>query len=232
MDFKFLSEQVATGENQTYWDWIVSGLAMTATVSVVGFFLAVIIGIVLGSLRTTSGRTKQVADILFEGVRSIPFLAQLFIGYFVLPSLLFPQALKTMNQEHLVLGVGIISLALYMGVRISAQVTAGIQALPASQLQAAKALGFTKVQAYTHFLIPQALRNILPSLTSEAMNTVKNSAVISTIGLVELTKQAGTIIDFTAKPFEAFTIILLGYLLINAVVLGAMKLITRYSKLA
>ncbi len=187
---------------------------------------------VIGSLRTTTGIKKKLADTYFEVVRSVPFLAQVFIGYFVLPVILFPEAVKTMNPDHLIFTVGTLSLAIYMSSRIAAQVTAGIQALPRSQAAASKALGFNQVQTYIRFLVPQALRNIAPSLTSEAMNTVKNSAVISTIGLLDLTKQAQTIIDYTAKPYEAFLCILIGYLIINFSVKGLAYLIEKKTKLA
>lgn len=232
MDFNFLNERVTTGENQTYLDWIISGAGYTVGVSVTAFVLALIIGITVGSLRTTTGIKAKLANGYFEVVRSIPFLALLFISFFVVPVTFMPEALKNFDPATMTLTVGILSLAIFMSSRIAAQVTAGIQALPKSQAQAAKALGFSQVQTYSRFLIPQALRNILPSLSSEAMNTVKNSAVISTIGLMDLTKQAQSIIDYTAKPFEAFTCIVLGYLIINMAVLGVMKFIEMKTKIA
>ncbi|MGJ7553416.1 amino acid ABC transporter permease [Variovorax sp. RB3P1] len=232
MDFNFLNEQVSTGENQTYLDWIISGAAYTVGVSVSAFALALIIGVLIGALRTTTGIKAKLANGYFEVVRSIPFLALLFINFFVVPVTLMPEALKSFDPATMTLVVGIMSLAMFMSSRIAAQVTAGIEALPKSQAQAAKSLGFSQVQTYTRFLIPQALRNIMPSLSSEAMNTVKNSAVISTIGLMDLTKQAQSIIDYTAKPFEAFTCIVLGYLIINMAVLGVMKFIEMKTRIA
>ena len=225
MDFNFLNEKVMTGEKQTYLDWIISGAGYTVGVSVTAFVLALIIGITVGALRTTTGLKSKLANGYFEVVRSIPFLALLFINFFVLPVTFMPEALKSFDPSTMTLVVGILSLAIFMSARITAQVTAGIQALPPSQAQAAKALGFSQIQSYSKFLIPQALRNIMPSLSSEAMNTVKNSAVVSTIGLMDLTKQAQSIIDYTAKPLEAFTCIVLGYLIINMAVLAVMKFI-------
>lgn len=227
MDFSFLQEKVATGENQTYIDWILSGAGYTVAVSLSAFILALVLGITVGALRTTTGINAKLAHAFFEGVRSVPFIALLFINIYVLPVLLAPSWIKTADPTSVILTVGIFSLGIFMSTRIAAQVTAGIKALPEGQALAAKALGFSQAQAYTRFLIPQAMKNIIPSLTSEGMNTVKNSAVISAIGLMDLTKQAQTIIDYTAKPFEAFTCIVLGYLLINWTVLLLMKLIER-----
>ena len=232
MDFNFLNEMVTTGEKQTYLDWIISGASITVGVSVTAFALALIIGITVGALRTTTGFKSKLANGYFEVIRSIPFLALLFINFFVVPVTFMPESLKTFDPSTMTLVVGILSLAVFMSSRIAAQVAAGIQALPSSQAQAAKALGFTQVQTYSKFLIPQALRNIMPSLSSEAMNTVKNSAVVSTIGLMDLTKQAQSIIDYTAKPLEAFTCIVLGYLVINMAVLAIMKFIEVKTKIA
>lgn len=229
MDFSYLTEKVATGENQIYLDWILSGSLLTVTVSALSFALAMILGITIGSLRTTTGKLALFANGYFEVVRSIPFLALLFINFYVFPPLLFPELLKTIHPTTMILCVGILSLGIFMSSRIAAQVYSGIKALPPGQFQAAKALGFTQIQSYTRFLIPQALKNILPSLTSEAMNTVKNSAVISSIGLLDLTRQSLSIIDYTAKPTESFICIALGYLLINMIVLFVMKSIEKMS---
>lgn len=231
MNYSFLTEKVATGENQTYLDWIISGALYTVSISAVAFLIAMSIGIVLGSFRTTSGFKKKFADGYFEVVRSIPFIAQLFIAYFVLPSVFFPEAIKSIDNQTFVIVVGTISLGIFMSVRIIAQVYAGINALSSGQKMAGLALGFSTFKIYTLFLLPQALRNIMPTITSEAMNTIKNSAVLSTIGLAELTLQSQSIIDYTALPLEAFSCIIVGYLIINYVVLGIMKLIEKKVKL-
>ena len=231
MNFAFLNEKVTTGENQVYLDWILSGAMHTALISAAAFILALVIGIAVGVLRTTGGRQGALATVYFEIVRSVPFMAQLFIAFFVVPVVFFPEAVKTMNQNMLTIVTGTLGLAIFMSGRVSAQVYAGLQSLPRSQKAAATALGFNQVQTYTHFLLPQALRNILPTLTSEAMNTVKNSAVISTIGLMELSSQAKSIIDYTAQPLEAFTCIIVGYLTINMAVLAMMNLIERTTRL-
>ena len=227
MDYSFLQEKVATGEDQTYFDWILSGATHTVAVSATAFIIALALGILIGALRTTSGVKSKLANGFFELVRSVPFIALLFINFYVLPVLLFPQWIKTADPNTVIFTVGILSLGVFMSSRIASQVYAGIKALPRGQALAAKSLGFSQAQTYTKFLIPQALRNIVPSLTSEAMNTVKNSAVISAIGLLDLTKQAQTIIDYTARPLEAFSCIVLGYLLINGVVLGIMKVVEK-----
>lgn len=230
MDFSFLLDAVITGENTTYLGWILQGMMYTTVISVPAFGLALGLGILIGVLKTTDGMSARLATIYFEGIRSIPFMAQIFLLYFVVPPLFFPEWIKKINPDKFILITGILSLGIFMSGRIAAQVYGGIKALPPSQFLAATSLGFSKTQTYFYFLLPQTLRNILPTLTSEAMNTVKNSAVISTIGLMELSKQAQRIIDFTAKPYEVFICIVLGYAFINMIVLMIMKTIERLSQ--
>jgi glutamate/aspartate transport system permease protein len=231
MDFSFLLKPVITGEDATYFDWILLGMGYTASVSVLAFLIAFLIGSTVGTFRTIGGLVGGIATTYFELIRSVPFMAQIFIFYFVFPSLLFPEWIKGVDSDKFTFIVGVISLGVFMSGRISAQVYGGIRALPPSQKQAAFSLGFTLFQTYCYIILPQTMRNILPTLTSEIMNTVKNSAVISTIGLLELSRQAQRIIDFTARPYEAFICIILGYLFINSIMLMIMKMIERTGKL-
>lgn len=232
MDFSFLLTPVITGENSTYLGWVLSGMIYTSLISLPAFVIALSIGTLVGTLRTTTGLKNYVATLFFEVTRSIPLIAQMFIAYFVVPVIFFSEWIKTADPMNFTLWTAIISLGIFMSGRISAQIYGAINALPRSQTQAAKALGFTPFQTYRYFLLPQALRNIIPTLTSEALNTVKNSAVASTIGLFELSKQAQRIIDYTAKPYEAFICIILGYVFINLIVLACIRTIDRIAKIA
>lgn len=230
MDFSFLLTPVITGENSTYLGWVLSGMMYTTLVSLPAFLIAVIVGILVGTLRTTTSIKKYLATCFFEVIRSVPLIAQMFIAYFVIPVIFFPEWIKTADTMMFTLWAAIIALGIFMSGRISSQIYGAIKALPRSQTLAAKALGFTSFQTYRYFLLPQALRNIVPTLTSEALNTVKNSAVASTIGLLELSKQAQRIIDYTAKPNEAFICIIIGYMVINIIVLVLIKTIDRMSQ--
>ena len=88
---------------------------------------------------------------------------------------------------------------------------AGIESLSRGQRAAALALGFTLPQAYRTVLLPMAFRIIVPPLTSELLNVFKNSAVASTIGLLELAAQARQLVDYTAQPYESFIAVTLLY---------------------
>ncbi len=83
-------------------------------------------------------------------------------------------------------------------------------------------LGFTLAQTYRYIILPQVFRRILPPLTSEFLIISKNSAVASTIGLLELSGQARQLVDYTAQPYESFIVVTLAYMLINFIIIRFM----------
>jgi glutamate/aspartate transport system permease protein len=122
-------------------------------------------------------------------------------------------------------------LGLFTAARVCEQVRSGIQSLPRGQKNAALAMGLTLPQAYRYVLLPNAYRVIVPPMTSEMMNLVKNSAIASTIGLVDMAAQAGKLLDYSAHAWESFTAITLAYVLINAVIMLVMNLVERKVRL-
>jgi glutamate/aspartate transport system permease protein len=116
-----------------------------------------------------------------------------------------------------------VCLGLFTGARVTEQVRAGINSLPRGQKNAGLALGLTLPQTYRHVMMPMAFRIIVPPLTSEFLNIFKNSAVATTIGLIELSRQAQQLVDYTAQPYEAFIAVTLLYMLINVAVMFLMR---------
>ena len=114
-------------------------------------------------------------------------------------------------------------LGLFTAARVCEQVRAAIQSPPRGQKNAALAMGLTLPQAYRYVLLPNAYRVIVPPMTSEMMNLGKNSAIASTIGLVDMAAQAGKLLDYSAHAWESFTAITLAYVLINAFIMLVMN---------
>ena len=117
----------------------------------------------------------------------------------------------------------VVCLGIFTSVRVAEQVRAGINSLPRGQRMAGTAMGLTVGQTYRFVLLPQAFRIILPPLTSEFMNVIKNSSVALTIGLLELTGRARAMQEFSFRVFEAFTAATVIYLLTNLVVVLLMR---------
>lgn len=220
----------ATGEG-TYIDWLLQGLQWTLMLSLSSWVIALLVGSLVGVLRTVPNRwLSGLATCYVEVFRNIPLLVQLFIWYFVLPELLpvpWGNAFKQMNPLAQQFLAAMVCLGLFTAARVAEQVRAGINSLPRGQKAAGLALGLTLSQVYRHVMLPMAYRIIVPPLTSEFLNIFKNSAVATTIGLIELSRQAQQLVDFTAQPYEAFIAVTLLYVIINVTVMFLMRRLER-----
>lgn len=216
----------ATGEG-SYLLWLFEGLQWTVMLSLGAWLIALAVGSVVGVLRTVPNRfLSWLATCYVEVFRNIPLLVQLFIWYFVLPELLpvaWGDAFKQMNPLLQQFLAAMLCLGLFTAARVAEQVRAGINSLPPGQRAAALAMGFTLPQTYRYVMLPMAYRIIVPPITSEFLNIFKNSAVATTIGLIELSRQAQQLVDYTAQPYEAFIAVTLLYILINVTVMFLMR---------
>ncbi len=218
----------------TYLGWLLSGLRATLALSLAAWLLALALGTAVGVLRTWPGRVLPgLAAAYVEVFRNVPLLVQLFVWYFVLPELLPDAAggaVKRMNPAIQQFLASALCLGLFTSARIAEQVRAGIQSLPPGQRAAGLALGLTLPQTYRHVLLPMAFRIVVPPLTSELLNVFKNSAVCSTIGLLELAAQGRQLVDYTAQPYESFIAVTLLYLLLNAAAMLIMRRVERRTR--
>ena len=216
----------ATGDD-TYLGWMFAGLKMTLALSLSAWVVALLLGAVVGVLRTVPNKTLAgLATAYVELFRNIPLLVQLFIWYFVLPELLPPALGDAFKQSHPVFQqflASMLCLGLFTSARVAEQVRAGINSLPRGQKNAGLALGLTLPQTYRFVMMPMAFRLIVPPLTSEFLNIFKNSAVCSTIGLLELAAQGRQLVDYTAQPFESFIAVTVAYMAINVIVMLLMR---------
>jgi glutamate/aspartate transport system permease protein len=213
----------------TYLDMLLSGLALTIETALCAWIIALALGSVVGVLRTLpSNAASLVGFVWVEFFRNMPLLVQLFIWFFVLPELLPPSwGLWLKQMPHAPFYTAAIGIGLFMSARVAEQTRAGIGSLPRGQKLAATALGLTTAQTYRYVLLPMAFRIIMPPLTSEFLSTIKNTSVAITIGLIELTAAARSMQEFSFQVFEAFTAATVLYLLVNIVVVIAMRLLER-----
>ncbi len=212
----------ATG---TYLSTLWSGLIWTLATALTAWVFALIFGAVIGTLRTTPNKWwVRLGDAYVELFRNIPLLVQMFLWFFVVPELL-PKAMGTWLKQlpNAPFVTAVVCLAFFTSARVAEQVRAGILSLPRGQAMAGTAIGLTLPQTYRYVLLPMAFRIVLPPLTSEFMNIIKNSAVALTIGLMELTARARSMQEFTFQVFEAFTAATLIYLAVNTIVVLFMR---------
>jgi len=188
------------GGGRTYLQWMMDAWGWTLSVAGCAWVIAVIVGALVGTLRTlpNSPWLVRLANVWVEVFRNVPILVQLFIWYFVLP-----KAFPPMQQIPGFLLV-VFALGFFTSARIAEQVRAGIQALPRGQRYAGMAVGFTTAQTYRYVILPMAFRIILPPLTSESMNLLKNSSVAFAVSIAELTMFAMQAQEETSRGIEIY----------------------------
>ena len=188
------------GGGRTYLQWMFDAWGWTLAVAGCAWVVAMVVGALIGTLRTlpNSPLVVRLANGWVELFRNIPILVQLFIWYFVVPKA-FPLFQQVPGFVLVVFALGFFTSA-----RIAEQVRAGIQALSRGQRYAGMAMGFTTAQTYRYVLLPMAFRIILPPLTSESMNLLKNSSVAFAVSIAELTMFAMQAQEETSRGIEVY----------------------------
>jgi His/Glu/Gln/Arg/opine family amino acid ABC transporter permease subunit len=225
-------EQVKGGE-ETYLDWLITGLGWTLAVSLSAWVLALALGIVAGTLRTLPGRWLSGLSLAYiELFRNVPILVQMFLWFFVFPELLPREWALWVKQDMPAKEfiTATIALGLFTSSRVAEQVRAGIQSLARGQLGAGLALGLTLPQAYRYVILPMALRVIVPPLTSEFMNIFKNSSVAFAIGVLELTFQARQMQEDSEQGIETYLAVTVLYFICALIANRGMAWIERRTR--
>ena len=186
-----------TGGGRTYLAWLMSAWGWTLSVAALSLIVALVVGSLMGILRTTPNKWLVfIGDAWTEMFRNVPLLVQIFLWYHVIPSIFL--SLRAVPSIVLV----VFALGFFTSARVSEQVKAGIQALPKGQRYAGLAMGLTLPQTYRYVLLPMAVRIIMPPLTSESMNLLKNSSVAFAVSIAELTMFAMQAQEETSRGIE------------------------------
>jgi polar amino acid transport system permease protein len=196
---------------------LIQGLLVTCRITLVSFVLAFAVGLLTALLRLSRSFVgSALARVYLEVVRNTPLLVQIFFVYFVLgPILGIPRFYAA-----------VLALSFFEGAYASEIIRAGIISIPGEQWDAAYSLGLTKFGAYRKVILPQAIRWVLPPLTSQAISLVKDSALVSTIAVYDLTMRGQEIISETYLVFEVwFTVaaIYLALALLLSAVINVME---------
>ena len=188
-----------TGGGETYLRWLMSAWGWTLSVAACSLVVALLVGSLMGILRTTPSKALVfLGNAWTELFRNIPLLVQIFLWYHGIPSLF--TSLRSVPSFVLV----VFALGFFTSARIAEQVRAGIQSLPRGQGMAGTALGLTLPQTYRYVLLPMAFRIVIPPLTSESMNIIKNSSVAFAVSIAELTMFAMQAQEETSRGVEIY----------------------------
>jgi glutamate/aspartate transport system permease protein len=194
------------GRDITYLNWIFKAWGWTLSVAVLALMVALVVGALMGIFRTTPNKwLVALGNAWTELFRNIPLLVQIFLWYHVLPSIFTP--LRAIPSFVLV----VFALGFFTSARISEQVKAGIQSLPKGQRYAGLAMGLSLPQTYRYVILPMAFRIVIPPLTSESMNIVKNTSVAFAVSIAELTMFAIQAGEETSKTIEMYSAVTMLY---------------------
>jgi polar amino acid transport system permease protein len=189
-----------------YWPVLLKGIGMTLALSVLSLLIGVIIGFAFGILRAGPNRTlSRGVGLYVDFFRGTPFLVQIFIVFFILPEI---------GIELSAFTAGVVALSNAAACFIGEIVAAGIQSVPTGQTEAAAASGFTRSQQMRLIVLPQAIRVVTPSLVGQFVLLIKDSSVVSAIGLLDLTRSGWMIVQSVPNGLLVFGIVGIGYFVI------------------
>ncbi|MEN3185463.1 MAG: ectoine/hydroxyectoine ABC transporter permease subunit EhuC [Atribacterota bacterium] len=194
------------------------GATVTLRVTVLSIVIGLVIGVLAGLARVwPNAFLRAISSVYIELVRGTPLLVQIFLVYFGLPAL-------GLNLDPFV--AGIIAMGINSGAYVGEIVRGGIESIAQGQMEAALSLGMTWWQAMYHVILPQAFVRILPPLGNEFIALLKDSSLVSTIAIAELTRTGQIIITRTFKSFEIWS----GVALFYFVMTYAISRVVKYSE--
>jgi polar amino acid transport system permease protein len=186
---------------------LLDGLIVTFRITGISLVLAFTIGLGAALIRLSNSiLARTLARVYVELIRNTPLLVQLFFIYFVLSPILDINAFTS----------AVMALSLFEGAYVSEMLRAGIVSIHQGQWEGAYSLGLSLFHTYRYIIIPQALRRVLPPLTSQAISLIKDSALVSTIAIYDLTMQGNALVSETFLTFEVWFTVAAIYLLITA----------------
>jgi polar amino acid transport system permease protein len=212
MNFTFLSK---------YWTYYLIGAKNTILLALLAVVIGVLIGMLLAIGRVGKNRAlKFLATAYVEFIRGTPLLVQLFIIYYGLQAIgiRFPDspiASRILGINFADFMAGVITMGINSGAYVCEIFRAGIQSIDKGQTEAARSLGLSQARTLIYVVIPQAIRNVLPALGNEFVVVIKESSIVSIIGIADLMYKANTVRGNTFQPFEPLLVAALVYFLLT-----------------
>lgn len=198
LDFSFLSK---------YYKFFLEGTQYTVLIAFFTVILGTVLGLFLSLMKLSKNKIlKALASTYIEFVRGTPILVQLYIVYYGMPA---------MGIDLPDMLAGVVTLSINSGAYVAEIIRAGINAVDKGQMEAGRSLGMTSAMTMRLIIIPQAFKNILPALGNEFITIIKESSIVSVIGIGELMYKADTVRGNTALPFEPLIVAAVIYFLLT-----------------
>jgi polar amino acid transport system permease protein len=186
---------------------LLEGLWVTIKISFLGLFLSLFLGFLSALARLSASPVlRLMAWVYVETIRNTPLLIQIFVMYFVISPVLDMSAFLS----------AVMALSLFEGAYSSEIIRSGVVNIPKGQYEAAHSIGLSAFATYIKVILPQMLRQTLPMLAGQSVSLIKDSALVSTIAIADLTHQGQKIVSETFLSFEIWFIVAFCYLVITA----------------
>lgn len=191
-----------------------TGALTTVWITAVAVTLGVFIGLIMGLARVSHSRVLRTLAVMYiDFIRGTPLLVQIFIIYFGIPNLVWLMTGEQFPIHSYV--AGIVACGINSGAYVAEIVRAGIQSIDLGQTEAARSLGMTQGQNMRYVILPQAFKRIIPPLGNEFIAMLKDTSLLSAIGIEELTRKGQLFIAVTAAPFPVYAGVLIMYLIMT-----------------
>ncbi len=191
-----------------YLHMLITGAKVTLQASLLAVFFGSVFGTLVGALRVVPiGPVRSIAAAYIYIIRGTPLLIQLFLIYFGLPSL---------GLNLPAFAAGIIGLSINSSGYVGEIVRGGIEAVPRGQWEASKVLGLSYLKTMRFIILPQAIRNMLPAIGNEFVTLIKESSLLSTLAITELTMVGQQVRSVTYASFETFIMVGVIYLVMTS----------------
>ena len=198
---------------KTYGDFFLTAMGQTLLLALWGLFFGCILGIVFGLASVLDNKvTKIIAAIYVNLIRGVPLIVLAFFVYYGVPYGI--KSIFDVKFTMSALQAGTVCLALNCGAYMSEIIRAGIQAIDPGQMEAARSLGLSYWRSMFRVVLPQAIKNMIPSIVNQFTTTLKDTSILSVIGFPELVNKAQNVISFTFKSFEIWGIVAIMYLVV------------------
>jgi len=208
-----------------YREWLLSGFLFSLQLTAITLLLALPLAVLVALLRLAPARIARALGFAYvEGVRSVPLLVHMLFWYFGAPEAL-PEGVKAwLYAGNIEAAAAVIALTIYSAAYMAEDIRSGLRAVPHTQLDAARALGFGFLASMRLVILPQALRITVPPLISQTLNLWKNTSIATVIGAAELMYQAQRVETASFRGFETFAVVTAGYLGISLLITALAQL--------
>ena len=210
------------------WDWsfvaeilptLIEGVKITILATILGYALAVVLGLGLALLRRTQHRwLARIVNFLIEFIRGTPLLVQLYFLFYIMPDLGLTLSPLT---------AGVIGLGLHYATYTAEVYRAGIDNTPRGQWEAAKACNLTSGQSWRHVILPQAIPPMIPALANYFIAMFKETPLLSAITVLELMNQARSVANFNYRYLEPMTLVGAFFLVISLIAVVGLRFLER-----